>query len=300
MAGKMHRGAKRQSLVASFLGISTMVAALLFYKEVPGFVCPKVERKTRILRQACHGKKDGDVELAVVVPGLLYGAASYQEMCSEMAAQGYKAVVVPMEWWHWLPCLGGRSVRPVLERIDFTVDHVLAHGLDLPVPAPEYSILDLISDIMQNPGGVAKVGGSSNPDDFPKTEPKGADFSEEARKLRKEGLRGLQQRVALVGHSAGGWISRIFLSSRAYGGRSYCGQKHVHSLVTLGSPHANAPGVAFLNVNWIKQAEEQEQQDTVMREEEKVRHPEDWFSCPEAALQSSATGASLWGPLELL
>ena len=38
----------------------------------------------------------------------------------------YNIHVLPGPRWHWIPCLGGRSARPILERIDFAVDHVLA------------------------------------------------------------------------------------------------------------------------------------------------------------------------------
>lgn len=53
--------------------------------------------------------------------------------------------------------------------------------------------------------------------------------------------------------SAGGWISRIYLSSREYGGRAYRGSDYIHSLVTLGTPHASAVGPAFEGVSWINQ-----------------------------------------------
>ncbi|GFH49797.1 hypothetical protein CTEN210_06273 [Chaetoceros tenuissimus] len=58
-------------------------------------------------------------------------------------------------------------------------------------------------------------------------------------------------RIALIGHSAGGWISRVYLSNRNYGGRSYNGSELVHSLMTLESPNANAPGAAFKSIEWI-------------------------------------------------
>ena len=38
---------------------------------------------------------------------------------------GIETVVVQMDWWHWIPCLGGRSVRPILDRIDHTVAGIL-------------------------------------------------------------------------------------------------------------------------------------------------------------------------------
>jgi len=43
----------------------------------------------------------------------------------------------------------------------------------------------------------------------------------------------------------------VYLSNRTYGGKVYNGQELVHSLVTLGTPHLDAPGAAFENVKWI-------------------------------------------------
>ena len=40
-----------------------------------------------------------------------------------------------------------------------------------------------------------------------------------------------------MAHSAGGWISRLYLSTAAYDGRAYNGARFVSALVTLGSPH---------------------------------------------------------------
>ena len=42
-------------------------------------------------------------------------------MADTLTSRGIPTVVVPMPVWHWLPCLGGRSMRPMLERIDHTV-----------------------------------------------------------------------------------------------------------------------------------------------------------------------------------
>ena len=49
---------------------------------------------------------------------------------------------------------------------------------------------------------------------------------------------------------AGGYVARIFCSSRAYGGKAYGGLPLVHSLVTLGTPHAEGLGVPFVHVRW--------------------------------------------------
>lgn len=61
------------------------------------------------------------------------------------------------------------------------------------------------------------------------------------------------KKIAVIGHSAGGWISRAYLSNRSYGGKIYGGQRYVHSLVTLGTPHGTAPGPAFEGIKWCNQ-----------------------------------------------
>ena len=50
---------------------------------------------------------------------------------------------------------------------------------------------------------------------------------------------------------AGGWIARAYLSDREYGGKIYNGKELVHSIITVGSPHGNAPGPAFKGVEWV-------------------------------------------------
>lgn len=112
----------------------------------------------------------------------------------------------------------------------------------LSVPCIEYSMADLVSDFMSNPGGVLEVGGSALPDEYPDVAPHGR-FPRPVDEAAGS--------VALIGCSAGGYISRIYLSERAYGGGSYDGRRLVHSLVTLGTPHAAGSGVPFENVRWI-------------------------------------------------
>lgn len=130
------------------------------------------------------------------------------------------------------------QVRPILERIDYTVKHVAA-GED--VPEMEYSALDCFMDFLTTPGGMLKVGGTDNPDQYPVVEPRGS-FPEAGSPKGK---------IALIGFSAGGWISRIFLSDENYGGKVYNGQRLVHSLVTLGTPHGDAVGnPAFEGIRW--------------------------------------------------
>ena len=52
---------------------------------------------------------------------LIQGASDFKAMADTLTSRGIPTVVVPMPVWHWLPCLGGRSMRPMLERIDHTV-----------------------------------------------------------------------------------------------------------------------------------------------------------------------------------
>ena len=90
------------------------------------------------------------LKAAVIVPGLLSDDKDFIDMAKELTARGLPTAVVPMPVWAWIPQLGGRSVRPILERIDHTVRHVAAmadaesaatSGM-LPVPRPGYSIHD--------------------------------------------------------------------------------------------------------------------------------------------------------------
>jgi len=72
-----------------------------------------------------------NVKAAVIVPGFLTGKDEFIPLAQSLTNCGIPTVVVPMPNWHWLPCLGGRSMRPMLERIDFTVKHLAAVAGDL-------------------------------------------------------------------------------------------------------------------------------------------------------------------------
>lgn len=180
-----------------------------------------------------------DFDAAVIIPGFLTGDGDFRGLADALTARGLPTTVVPMPRWHWIPCLGGRSMRPILERIDCAVRHVAA-GAARPPPY-KYSVFDCWGDFWDNPGGVAEVGGSSDVDGYPNVTPRGT-FPEAGEAVR---------RVAVIGHSAGGWIGRVYLSSRSYGGKAYRGSELVHSLITLGTPHLNAPGPAFSGIEWI-------------------------------------------------
>jgi hypothetical protein len=199
-----------------------------------------------------------NIRAAVIVPGFLTGQQEFTKL-QQLLTYKYNipTVVVPMPNWHWLPCLGGRSMRPMLERIDFAVQHMTSVAGNLTndnnngtqvvdpqllIPNFSYNIFDLIQDFMYNPGGKLEVGGSAEVDNYPIYIPKGTFPRPSSPSLGK---------VALIGHSAGGWICRAYISNKDYGGRVYNGHEFVHSLITLGSPHGNAPGPAFKGVEWV-------------------------------------------------
>jgi len=185
-----------------------------------------------------------NIKAAVLIPGFLTGAGEFHEMCQKLTARGIPTVAVAMPNWHWIPCLGGRSTRPVMERIDFTVKHLLASNGDVTkIPKFQYNVIDCWNDFQTNPGGLASVGGSWEVDDYPVVEPCGT--------FPMPATIPTDTKIALIGHSAGGWIARAYLSDRNYGGRSYNGKQYVHSLVTLGSPQLEAPGPAFEGIRWV-------------------------------------------------
>ena len=212
------------------------------------------------------------LKAAVIIPGFLNDANDFAPLAASLTAKGIPTAVVPLPIWHWIPQVGGRSVRPhggsntparpphisqpalprqvrpILERIDHAVRHVAAMGeaaesasQPLRVPDYEYSLPDLWTDFLTNPGGVGSVGGSQYPDEYPTdVEPCGSAPTAGP----------AQGRVAIIGHSASGWMARIYLSSRAYGGKAYDGANLVHSLVTLGTPHMTGACVPFYSVEW--------------------------------------------------
>jgi len=67
--------------------------------------------------------------------------------------------------------------------------------------------------------------------------------------------RPLRRKASIVGHSAGGWISRIMLGDLPYGEYSFDAARYVDRLITLGTPHTSVDGITkknldFVNVNY--------------------------------------------------
>jgi hypothetical protein len=60
-------------------------------------------------------------------------------------------------------------------------------------------------------------------------------------------------RITLVGHSAGGVLSRMYLSPEPFLGRAYGGLDHVNHLITLGSPHYNGRRLMYggMMSHWV-------------------------------------------------
>jgi len=148
-----------------------------------------------------------------------------------------------------------------------------------------------MKDMHHTPGGIFKVGGSDKPDEYPTVEPEGI-FS-----LPHEQEH--QGRIALIGHSAGGWISRVYLSSRNYAGKAYHGSRFVHSLVTLGSPHRNGIGPAFEALEWVNRRPDESKHVRTLAVGSKGFRGTEWggltrgsyaFCCPDGSDGSSFDG----------
>lgn len=61
----------------------------------------------------------------VILPGYLAAASDYSGMAAALVALGWPSVtVVPLTRQDWLPTLGGRSIRPILAKLDETVQAV--------------------------------------------------------------------------------------------------------------------------------------------------------------------------------
>lgn len=133
----------------------------------------------------------------IILPGYLAGAPPYREMEEALDALGIQATTVPLKRRDWFPTLGGRSVTPILEKLDATVQQVRAET--------------------------------------------GSD------------------RINLIGHSAGGWIARIYLGEVPYRihpsdqNRSGLWKAHpqVATLVSLGTPHISQERWTRRNLDFV-------------------------------------------------
>ena len=61
----------------------------------------------------------------IILEGYLAGAADYIPIAQKLKNQNLSASVVPLKWWEWVPTVGGRSIAPILEKLDQTVNQEL-------------------------------------------------------------------------------------------------------------------------------------------------------------------------------
>lgn len=139
----------------------------------------------------------------VILPGYLASAVPYRGMEQALQSLGYVAMTVPVTRWDWVPTVGGRSVAPILAKLDQTVQKALGET------------------------GAAQVN--------------------------------------LVGHSAGGWISRIYLGEVPYTVPAWRNSSqeplrslwHAHpqvnTLITLGTPHTSQERWTRRNLDFVNQ-----------------------------------------------
>jgi triacylglycerol esterase/lipase EstA (alpha/beta hydrolase family) len=135
---------------------------------------------------------------SVIVPGYFASAIDYQQLEQELNRQGIPTITVPLKKSDWFSTLGGRSIAPIIKKLDRTVEEVLERY------------------------GVSEVN--------------------------------------LIAHSAGGWISRIYMGDKPYDihgdvtGEEAIWSAHsrVNTLITLGTPHRSLERWTKKNLNFVE------------------------------------------------
>lgn len=169
----------------------------------------------------------------LVVPAFYLDAQAFKPLVQELRSRGFNAALPPIRWTDWVPTLGGRSVRPILDRMDYALTQLLEGyqvseqgNFEVPLPQPA-TYQDWLQEFRDASQG-ARPG------------------------LELTGPWKGSQRAALVASSAGGWISRIFLArGPPYSNIVYHGADRVHTLVTLGTPHKSAEPVTRRNIDFV-------------------------------------------------
>jgi triacylglycerol esterase/lipase EstA (alpha/beta hydrolase family) len=131
----------------------------------------------------------------VILPGYFARATDYQDLAESLNQQGIPTEVVPLQQRNWYPTLGGRSVTPIIQQINQTVNTMLE----------KYQV----------------------------------------------------NQVNLIGHSAGGWIARIYLGEKTYnihGEMEAVWKAHtkVAKLITLGTPHLSQERWTKKNLDFVQ------------------------------------------------
>jgi pimeloyl-ACP methyl ester carboxylesterase len=131
----------------------------------------------------------------VILPGYLAGAIDYQPLAQQLTEGGWPTTVVPLVRRDWWPTLGGRSMLPILEQLDQTVQQTRQ--------------------------------------------------------------RYQAEQINLIGHSAGGWIARIYLGEKPYDGhgtlpgRAWSAHRYISRLITLGTPHVSQERWTRKNLDFV-------------------------------------------------
>jgi len=121
----------------------------------------------------------------VILPGFFASSLEYRVLEQSLQESGFPTLTVPLLQRDWLPTVGGRSMIPILRKIDQTVKQALE----------KYNA----------------------------------------------------SKINLIGHSAGGWIARIYLGEQPYNLHNdateleglWHAYPYVATLVTLGTPHVS-------------------------------------------------------------
>jgi len=182
----------------------------------------------------------------LVLPAYLSDASAFLPFVRKLRAMGYDAAMPSIRWYNWLPTVGGRSMRPICDRIDYALATFIDGGggggaqaseaTGFEVPLPPGRVERWLDEMMDASKGAQPPLPAAGP--VPAPLPPAA-------------------RAAVVASSAAGWIARIVLGggpSPEYGGRVYHGAGRVHTLITLGAPHVSAEPVTRKNIDAVNRA----------------------------------------------
>lgn len=170
----------------------------------------------------------------LVLPGYLIDSKQMLPLVKNLRQRGYSAMLPPLRWYDWIPTIGGRPLRPVLDLVHYVLAEA-ASGIevgeetDYEVPLPDKSTLTGWLEQLKNPSqGRVPV----------------LPYREQVN---------CNQKVAVVASSAMGWITRILLGDGPeYWGRTYNGHEMVDALVTLGTPHyCGGRGISRENMQFV-------------------------------------------------
>lgn len=190
-------------------------------------------------------KRPDKMGTLVIVPGWLSDSSQYHAMASYLRSKGFTTLIAPLKWYNWIPSLGGRSVRPILDRIDATIACAMNRNEEdesssdyeqsqYGENAFQYTFSDFLKEFVNPKNGAL-------PHLYPFKMGKEVTSSDKS-----------PSKVILVAHSAGGWICRILLGGKVpYDGQTYAASQKVRALVTLGTPHVCTDKLTKRNMDFV-------------------------------------------------